>query len=113
MAVALKIENKVTANELHGFKNMTIEQVSPLLQKAAAEEMKKLIRMCFEKTQELNTDIYGIGASVHRQYPKQWKTMENKWDQIYPKIRLSVDMETTLIGTGRISESLDMKEEEP
>ena len=110
VTVSLKIESKVTANELHGFKNMTVEQVSPLLQKAAAEEINKLIGMCFEKTQELNTDIYGIGAAVHRKYPKQWKTMENKWDQIYPKTKLSTDVEVILTGTGRISESLAMKE---
>ena len=36
--------------------------------------------------------------------------MEDIWHQIYPKIKLSLDVQVEIRGTGKISDSLTMKE---
>lgn len=107
--VSLTITGQLSADEMQGFTDMKLSDVFPQLKQAAAEEIEKLVMECFQRTQQLNTDIYGYGTAVHRKYPDQWKTMEAEWDRIYPTVTLETDVKIALTDMGKISDSLDME----
>lgn len=63
-------------------------------EKAYQETIKKRIEYSLDEIQhELKTDILGFGKEFHRKYPKQWKKIENRWDQVYPKVQVNIDVE--------------------
>ncbi|WP_283606797.1 Ger(x)C family spore germination protein [Faecalispora anaeroviscerum] len=106
----LKINTNLSIGELQNFRSMDINKVIPLLNEKAKADLETKIKACFAESQRLRSDIYGIGAHIHKYHPKQWKNMENAWAAIYPKIRLELEVETNLSSSGKISESLNMRE---
>lgn len=110
ITMKLKVEANLVIGEVHGFRSMTLPQVVDLLNDASKKEIERKIKTCFAETQRLRSDIYGIGQELHRRYPKEWKTLEDAWAEIYPTINLEVEVDSKIVFTGKISESLIMKE---
>lgn len=106
----LKINTNLAIGELQNFRSMDINKVTTLLNERAKKDLETKIKACFAESQRLQADIYGIGAHIHKYYPKEWKKMEDSWGAIYPKIKLQVEIETNLSSSGKISESLNMRE---
>jgi spore germination protein KC len=77
----------------------TVYYVEELIQKNIEKNMKDaLIRL----QKQLATDVFGFGAKVHGQYPKQWKeSFMNSWDEKLPdvKINLACMVEISEIGS--------------
>lgn len=73
-----------------------------LLEKMKTEAIKDEVNAAVKKAQELNADIFELGTSIHYKYPKQWKKMEDKWDEIFPKVKVEVDVEAKIRLMGRI-----------
>ncbi|WP_042436308.1 Ger(x)C family spore germination protein [Faecalispora jeddahensis] len=106
----LKVNTTLTIGALQNFRSMDINKVISLVNEKAKEDLETKIKACFAESQRLQADIYGIGAHIHKYHPKEWKTMEDAWASIYPKIRLELEVETNLGSSGKISESLNMRE---
>jgi spore germination protein KC len=81
----------------------------PYLVDLAQSEIRRKITDTFETTQTLNADIYGIGTSVHREYPKEWKELKNRWNELFPDIELDVQVKVHIPATGQIVKSLEME----
>lgn len=109
--VSLSVVADLNVNELSGFDNMTIQEVMPVLTKLAQDEIRQKILGSFEAAQRMDADIYRFGTAVHGQYPKQWRTMKGRWDELFRGIRLDVHVKVNLPAIGEIEHSLEMKEE--
>jgi spore germination protein KC len=68
--------------------------------------IRREILAAWRKARQLNTDIYGFGEAVDRKYPREWKTMESRWDQIFPTIKLAIKVETNVVKTGELIKPL-------
>lgn len=75
------------------------------IEKRVAEVIKREINMAVKKAQEFNTDIFGFGEAVHRKYPSEWKELENKWDEIFPHLEVTVKVDAKIRRTGLIFKS--------
>lgn len=73
-----------------------------IIQKKVDEIIKDEIYAVINKAQAQNTDIFAFGEVVYRKYPKEWKTMKNDWDTIFPNLQVSVEVDTTIINPGLI-----------
>ncbi len=69
------------------FENMQISQ---------SEVIKHEIMTAFNKSRELNADIFGFGDIIYKRYKKEWKSYKDIWDEIYPTIELSIDAQTKI-----------------
>ncbi|MGI6005156.1 MAG: Ger(x)C family spore germination protein [Christensenellales bacterium] len=107
--VALNVEATLNIGELRGFEGMKPEELTPHLTQVATEEIRRKITDTFVLAQEMNADIYGFGTSVYRKYPKEWKFMKARWDQIFPDIDLDVQIKVNIPATGQIIQSLEME----
>ncbi|PFO09403.1 spore gernimation protein GerC [Bacillus sp. AFS076308] len=57
------------------------------------KEIKDRIQMVLDKAQkEFQSDIFGFGQAVYREYPKAWNTIyKKKWDQEFPKLEVTIN----------------------
>lgn len=106
----LKIKTDLAVGELQNFRSMSINKVVDVINQEAKKDLITKIKATFAESQRLQSDIYGIGAYIHKYYPKQWKNLEDSWSSVYPTIQLDVDVETNVNYAGKISESLNMRE---
>ena len=52
--------------------------------KADIEEGVHLIQKKFK------ADILGMGRSIHQQLPKEWKKIKDRWDVLYPDVKVEI-----------------------
>ena len=55
---------------------------------------------------EWGTDIFKFGEEVHRKYPKEWKELEEKWDEECKNIDVKVEVEAKLRRVGMITKTI-------
>ncbi|MGE4353448.1 MAG: Ger(x)C family spore germination protein [Oscillospiraceae bacterium] len=74
-----------------------------ILEDELSETIRDEIMSAIEKAKNLNTDIFGFGDSIHQHYPKEWKELEDKWDEIFPQLEVEIKVEAKIRLMGRIS----------
>lgn len=108
--VSLSLEGSFNINEVSGFSGMKPKELITHLEELIREEIKNKILGSFETAKRLKADIFGFGVSVHQQYPKEWRTMQENWDEVFIDIELDVEVKTKILGTNQIIQSLEMEE---
>lgn len=79
-------------------------QVINIIENSCSKEVERLISRTLDKGQkEFENDNFSIGVAVHQQYPKVWREIAIDWDNIFPDITYSVNVETNIVKTGIIN----------
>lgn len=83
-------------------------QIERLYMQAVHDEAVATIKLM----QQQKSDIFGFGEVVHRDHPKQWRTLKRDWNDVtFPTIEVKVIVEAYLRNTGlrnrTIMESID------
>jgi spore germination protein KC len=76
----------------------------------AQDKIKQKIIDCFNTCKELKTDTLGIGTSIYRKYPKEWKEMKGQWNDMLQDIDFDVQVKIHIPETGQTLQSLEMGE---
>ncbi|MDH6369329.1 spore germination protein KC [Paenibacillus sp. PastF-3] len=84
-------------------------QIERLYTQAVHDEALATIKLM----QQQKSDIFGFGEVLHRDYPKQWRTLKRDWNDVtFPTIEVQVKVEAYLRNTGlrnrTILESIDI-----
>lgn len=75
-----------------------------IIEDSCSKEVERLISRTLDKGQkEFGNDNFSIGVAVHQQYPEVWKEIAMEWDNIFPDIIYSVNVETDIVKTGIIN----------
>ncbi len=83
------------------------------VEKAFEKAIKKRIELALHESQHtVKADILGFGEEFHRKYPKQWKQIKNRWDQVYPDVEVKIDVEGHVRRQGYITKPGGMPENE-
>lgn len=51
-------------------------------------------------------DIFDFGGNIHRHYPKLWKGMEKNWETIFPKLKVEINVDSSIKRPGIISKPI-------
>lgn len=83
-------------------------QIERLYMQAVHDEAVATIKLM----QMQKSDIFGFGEVLHRDHPKQWRTLKRDWNDVtFPTIEVKVKVEAYLRNTGlrnrTIMESID------
>ncbi len=62
--------------------------------------IKNEINAALAKAKEFNADIFGFSEAIHKSNPKEWRTMKEKWDQIFPRLQVDVDVNCVIHSVG-------------
>jgi len=77
------------------------------LQKIGEKNLERLIRKALQKVQhELKSDALGFGEAVHRSYSSEWKTLKDRWDDIFPDVPVHLDINLRIRNTGTMNQSM-------
>jgi len=108
----IKIKQESSLSEQTTSENMATNEGFEVLQKAAEEAIRHEILAAFEKSKELNADIFGFGEMLYKKYIHEWKEIEPKWDDIYPTIQLDIEAEAKILKTDLLKKPVYPNEKE-
>ncbi|TWD99595.1 spore germination protein KC [Neobacillus bataviensis] len=68
-------------------------KVAEKLQKLLEKRIEKKVEVALNVVQkDMKADIFGFAEAFHRKYPKIWKKEKDNWDNIYPDVAVSTDI---------------------
>ena len=74
--------------------------------KADIEEGVHLIQKKFK------ADILGMGRSIHQQLPKEWKKIKDRWDVLYPDVKVEIVPHVLIENVGVFNKPIGVVEED-
>lgn len=91
------IQNGTDLNPMH-------PDVVATLDKAFGQEVHRRIRMALQEAQHrLKADIFGFAKEFHRNYPKEWEKVKDRWEQQFPEIKVKTEIEAHIQRPGSIN----------
>lgn len=78
------------------------------------DELKGVIQTEVDKAvkkiqSEMKSDILGLGSAFQRKYPKEWSSVKEQWDDIFPTVVCNIEVETKLRRSGMIQRPVNAK----
>lgn len=96
----IKIDIEVKANlgfyEEDGTGELLTPNMTKKLEQAAALEIKRQITACINRSQALNSDIWGWGQDIRINEPKEWKRLYPNWSNIYPSVASNIQVKAQI-----------------
>lgn len=77
------------------------------LQNQAKKAIATEIEQTLNKARKMRADVYGFGDAFYRKYPRQWKSMETNWEQLFPEIKVKLKINPKIRMLGKTIKSLD------
>lgn len=97
----INISDTANIDEIHDNTDITELSIINKLEEEHAEKVKAEVEELVRKMQtDYKTDIFGLGQSFYKKYPKQWEKIKNDWPGIFSKVHCNVTVKTTLVRTG-------------
>ncbi|MGM0881080.1 MAG: Ger(x)C family spore germination protein [Bacillota bacterium] len=81
--------------------NLSLTPEIAALEKRKADAIRSEVMAAISKARKLRADIFGFGDAVHQKYPKQWRKLESKWDEVFPYIELELTVDAKIRRLGR------------
>lgn len=101
------IRENNTNLDLMQSKNLT------LVQNALDKQVQASILKTITKVQkEYGVDDFGFSDVIHRKYPYRWKSLKTNWEKEFPKTKIFVKANLTVLRVGLTGPSLQLKESE-
>ena len=98
--IDIKVEAKV--NELNEKANPNSDKINRELEKAIEKELSSYVTSLINYSKETNTDILGIGNSIYKNYPKDYrKYLKTK---LYEISKIKINIDANIYRSGRINE---------
>nr|WP_186811738.1 Ger(x)C family spore germination protein [Paenibacillus xylanexedens] len=73
------------------------------------EDIEEGVRLVQKK---FKADIIGIGRSIHRQLPKEWDKIKDRWEVLYPEVQVTVDPHVIIENVGIVNKPIGVVEED-
>ncbi|MDF2963587.1 MAG: spore gernimation protein GerC [Paenibacillus sp.] len=75
-----------------------------MMDKAFAKDVKVRIQLALQEVQhQLKADIFDFAKEFHRKYPKQWEQSKDRWDEIFPKVVVNIQVNARILRPGLIN----------
>jgi spore germination protein KC len=108
--ISVDVREEGNIGEQDGSLRLTDQGMIQSLEQSKAAEMKAEIENCLQKCQqEFHADIFGFGEEVERQFPRKWKQLRKRWDIEFPRLKVKVNAQAKIRGTGIITDPINLK----
>lgn len=88
----IKINGEATVTEYNCKIDLNKKESINKIEKMAEKELKKIVDETINIIQkELKSDVVGFGENFYRNKNKYWKKVKNKWDEIFPSLKITSD----------------------
>lgn len=103
-SVDLTIRMTTNIDEQWSAEDIYNEEALIFLNSEQSAAIKSEVLNVIKIAQERNTDIFGFGDTIYHQHPGKWKDIEGKWEELFPKMEINVNVES------KINRTYDIKE---
>ncbi|PKM86203.1 MAG: Ger(x)C family spore germination protein [Firmicutes bacterium HGW-Firmicutes-12] len=105
LVIVVEIKAEANLGDSNSQLDLTTPERIAKLNEQQQEVIEDEIRSCLAiAQQEYRVDLFGFGEAIHRKYPEDWKTLKDKWEEIYPTILVELKIATNINRYGMISE---------
>lgn len=81
--------------------NLTDPESIRSLERRMATAIKNDVLAALKKIQmDYNSDILGFGRRFHQKYPKLWRELRPRWDEVFPSLEVRVNVTAKIRRTG-------------
>ncbi len=96
LSIRIDIAAKASLGELMTVVELDNEEMIEKINKLAEKEITKEIEASFARTKKWKTDIYGIDRSVHKKYPKYWRSNRENWQDIFSNLPIEINVDVNV-----------------
>lgn len=84
-----------------GFGITEPQAVMAALEQATAQAINQEVAHTLARVQTYKSDIFGFGQLVHRKYPKEWRTIQDRWDELFSQAIIEVETQAKITKSGK------------
>ncbi|MGI6318157.1 MAG: Ger(x)C family spore germination protein [Dethiobacteria bacterium] len=85
------------------------EEYLSSLGRRMAETIRSEVEMALDKARELKADVFGMGNIIYRTKPKEWARLEGRWEELFPQIKVDIEIEALIERPGLVGEPLKIR----
>lgn len=110
LSMSIKIKTNVNISELDTNIDLFSESGIKNLKDIAEKYLENSILNTIKKIQEdFGLDIFGFGNIVKEQMPDLWKDINDEWDEIFKNLKIDVDADIHIRGSGHSSKTIKIR----
>ncbi len=72
---------------------------------ASQRVMQNICEMIDRVRKDYNSDIFGFGNMIYRQDPNLWRSMADRWDEIFPALTVNVKCKVNIVNSAALKKS--------
>ena len=92
MTVNVATEGAIVQNETN--LDFSDPKLLKKVESAYQKSIEKRIQEVLNQIQhELHADVVDFSKEFYRKYPKQWKAVENHWDEVFSEVEVNINVE--------------------
>ncbi len=80
----------------------TVEMIDYLINESHRQIETEILSSFRKAQRELNTDIYGFGDLMKKNYPRQWVEVAEDWDSVFGNLPVSIEIEAKIRKSGQL-----------
>lgn len=102
MTVKVKTEGDIIENGTN--LNLMNPKLLDMVQEALRDDIENRIQLALKQVQKgMKADVFGFGREYHRKYPQEWKKVKDRWEEVFPTVKVAVDVEAYIRRPGLIT----------
>ncbi|OBA02357.1 spore germination protein KC [Paenibacillus polymyxa] len=110
MTVRLDCNGNVKENETDF--DISNEENLKWLEQQTVEEIKRELGAAVHVIQQkYHSDVLGLGRAIITSHPEEWKRIKPQWDQLYPKVEITIDPVVHIENIGAVTKPFGYKKE--
>lgn len=107
ISMNIKIKTEVSiaesSNSINALNKMDIQKLEIVAEKTLKDNILKTITRA---QNDFELDIFGFGNLVKEKMPHVWKDIENNWDEIFKGLKINLDVDINVRGSGHLLRSV-------
>lgn len=112
-SIHVKINIKQNVGEVNCSIDLSKEKTNDYINKKTEVRVKKIVEEALDTIQkDYQIDVLGFGEVIHRADYKEWRKIEDKWDELFPNMEVNISVDVKTLGSGtKINSALHEKKE--
>ncbi|EZH67382.1 hypothetical protein DH09_05475 [Bacillaceae bacterium JMAK1] len=76
-----------------------------LVEKESEEQFLTILQDTVQEAKAHQSDVLGFGQMIHRKHPKIWEELKSNWNEEFPNVEVTYDVNIKITDTGNIINS--------
>lgn len=102
--IEVKIEGEANIAEANTELDLMTGHIFSELEEKTNEDIREKITQAVDKSQKrYKSDIFGFGEQIHKKAPDKWEEIKMNWKEMYPDIKVDVNVNIKIRRVGTIT----------